>query len=89
MTIDLSKPARAFLEDLPSKQYKQVVDRVLGLSVNQNPHDSRHLSGHPGYKRIDQGEYRIIFCIQEKIVRIACIGKRNDDEVYQQINRKR
>ncbi|MGA2701010.1 MAG: type II toxin-antitoxin system RelE/ParE family toxin [Isosphaeraceae bacterium] len=88
MMLDISKSAKSFLEALPGKQYKQIAERVLGLSVNQDPHDSRHLSGYPGYKRIDQGEYRIVFYVEGNVIRVPCIGKRNDDEVYRQLGRK-
>ena len=33
------------------------------------------------------GEYRIIYRIQEDILKIALIGKRNDAEVYRQLER--
>lgn len=88
MMLDLSKSASSFLESLPAKQYKQIVERIFGLRGNQEPHDSRRLSGHPGYKRIDQGEYRIVFYVEKDVVRVPFIGKRNDDEVYRQLSRR-
>ena len=86
--LDLSKSAKAFLESLPPKQYKQVAERVFALSGNKQPHDSHHLSGQPGLKRIDQGEYRIVFSVQQDVVRVQFVGKRNDDEVYRQLARR-
>ena len=88
MKIDLSHAAESFLTALPAKQYKQVAARVLSLSRDQGPKDSRHLSGHPGYKRLDQGEYRIIFHIENNVAYITNIGKRNDNEVYKQFSRQ-
>lgn len=87
MMLDLSNRVHAFLQTLPPKQYKQVAARILDLATNQEPHDARHLSGYPGYRRLDQGEYRIVFVIQGQVVRVPLVGKRNDDEVYRQLGR--
>lgn len=86
--LDLTRAAQAFLKGLPAKQYKQLAARVLSLSRDHHPHDSRHVSGHPGYKRIDQGEYRIIFYVHEDDVRISYIGKRNDNDAYKELARR-
>jgi len=82
MTPDLSNNARKSLESLPSRHFKQVASRIFKLSGDQNPADSQHLLGHPGFKRIDQGEYRIIYYLNAGSVRIAVVGKRNDDAAY-------
>lgn len=86
--LDLSRSARDFLAELPAKQFKQVTARILDLLVNTSPHDCQHLSGYRGYMRIDQGEYRIIYYVQEGVVRVPIVGKRNDDEVYRKLSRK-
>lgn len=88
MMLDISKSVHTFLRTLQPKQYKQVAARILDLATNQEPHDARHLSGYPGYKRIDQGEYRIVFVVQDETVRVPVVGKRNDDDVYRRLQRK-
>jgi mRNA interferase RelE/StbE len=47
------------------------------------------LKGYPGFYRVDSGEYRIIyrFTPEEDLVEIILVGKRNDDEVYEQFKR--
>lgn len=52
------------------------------------PHDAKHIHGHPGYRRVDVGEYRIIYAVEADTVKVAVIGKRNDDEVYRIFDRK-
>ena len=88
MNIDISRSVQAFLKTLPPKQYKQVAARIVDLAANQSPHDARYLSGHPGYLRIDQGEYRIIFAVDAEVVRVPHAGRRNDDAVYREFERK-
>ena len=34
------------------------------------------------YRRVDQGEYRIVYFFDEDTVTIVVVGKRNDDDVY-------
>lgn len=57
---------------LDAKIIRQVVTRILELSQNPRPHDSEELKGYrdprvPGRKgfRIDQGEYRILYTIED------------------------
>lgn len=83
--LDLTKQARKFLETLPPKQFKQVGSKMISLLREPYPNDCKHLSGHPGFRRVDIGEYRICYTTAEAIIRIAVAGKRNDDDVYNQL----
>lgn len=85
--LDLSKDARDFLSDLQAKQYKQVASKILDLPRNPFPADAKHLSGYPGYRRIDSGEFRVCYTVIDGIVRVVVVGKRNDDEVYRNLSR--
>jgi len=85
--LDITKSAKDFLDNLPSKQFKQITSRIFELNSNPKPHDYKHLSGHPSCFRIDSGEYRICYKISNNIVYIIVIGQRNDDQVYKKLNR--
>ena len=82
--ILLEDRANKFIQSLPPKQYKQVAARIFLLSRDPRPADIQSLAGHPGMYRIDQGEYRIVYMINDAamVITIRRIGKRNDDEVY-------
>jgi mRNA interferase RelE/StbE len=47
------------------------------------------LKGYAEYRRSDIGEFRIIYRIKEDTVIIALVGKRNDNEVYNQFSRQK
>jgi mRNA interferase RelE/StbE len=53
--------------------------------------DCKALKGFTSAYRVDQGEFRILFYIQETTeeemgqVQIFRVGKRNDDEVYKNL----
>lgn len=88
MNLELTNDARSFLADLPSKQYKQVVVKILELQRNPYPPEAKHLSGLKDYRKIASGEFRIVYTVVAETVRIALVGKRNDDEIYRILQRK-
>jgi mRNA interferase RelE/StbE len=89
VNLELTNDARSFLENLPSKQYKQVASKIFELLRNPYPQDAKHLTGHRGYRRITSGEFRIVYMVEGETIRIALVGKRNDDEIYKILERKR
>lgn len=80
----IEDPANKFSQDLQPKQYKQVAARIFLLSRNPRPHDSKPLEGSSDLWRVDQGEHRIIYGVNDaaKIVMVRRVGKRNDAEIY-------
>jgi mRNA interferase RelE/StbE len=85
--IDLTRRAHSFLEDLQPKQFKQVTNRILALIREPYPQDCKHLAGHPGWRRIDVGEFRVCYEVSGGIVRVGVVGSRNDDAVYKELKR--
>jgi mRNA interferase RelE/StbE len=87
LKLDFSRQASNFLEDLPAKQFKQVMGAVLALLKNPYPEDSEKLSGYD-YRRKDIGEYRVIYRVDGETLKVPVVGKRNDDDVYKILKRK-
>jgi mRNA interferase RelE/StbE len=85
--LDLTKAVGKFLQKLPAKQFRQIVTTVFLLMKQPEPHDSKHLIGYPEYRRVDIGEYRIIYRVDDDTVKICVIGKRNDSEAYMRFKR--
>lgn len=84
-----SKQAGRFVEKLPPKQYKQVVSAVWRLLADPEPHDSKPLRGSArDNRRVDVGEYRIVYRVEAQTLLVLVIGKRNDDEVYRLLERR-
>ena len=80
----VSKKAQKFLDDLPPKQFRQIVRKVFALLEDPNPHDSEELRGYP-FRRSDIGEYRVIYDVRGDTLRLILVGKRNDEAVYRQL----
>ena len=81
LKLDLSKQSLKFVQNLPPKQFRQVLNKILELMSDPNPTDSIKLTGSP-YKRTDIGEYRIIYNVENDCVKIYYTGKRNDVDVH-------
>lgn len=69
------------LEDLPKKDLKKLTEKIKTLASNPRPAGCEKLSGQERY-RIRQGNYRIIYEIEDvvRIVRVVKVGHRK--EVY-------
>lgn len=81
MTYKLSirRKAQKQLAKLPPIDYKKVKQAILDLAQNPRPPGSKKLKGRDGW-RIRQGDYRIIYEIQDNqmIVIVLDIGHRKD-----------
>ena len=86
-SLNFTKKALESLQDLQAKQFKQVAVNILQLTQNPMPHDSKDLKGYTGLFRKDSGEYRIVYRYDETTIYIMLVGKRNDDEIYKQLER--
>ena len=83
LNLNMSRQALGFIRKLPPKQYRQVLNAVMSLLANPEPHDSKLLKGNTkGHRSVSVGEYRIIYRVENDVVIVLVIGKRNDDRVY-------
>jgi mRNA interferase RelE/StbE len=87
-SLNVIKESLEFIRALEPKQFKQVMNKVLGLLSNPTPADSSALKSYSGLYRTDIGEYRIVYEFDEKSVSVLIVDKRNDDEVYKKLARK-
>ncbi len=85
--LRIAKTAEKDLKDLPAKQYKQVASKIFSLCADPRPHDYISLKGYEGGYRVDQGEYRILYTIDDsaKLIDVFRVGKRNGGEVYKNL----
>lgn len=86
-TIKLSKRADKALGKIPAKQAKQIAARIKQLADDPEALPTVELKGYAPWRRAKSGEYRIIYKIDGDILRVALVGKRNDDEIYRLIER--
>lgn len=87
--LSITKEALDFVRGLESKQFKQVMNKVLSLLGGPTPADSIQMKGFESLYRTDIGGNRIVYRFDDENVAIIVIGKRNDDAVYKQVERKK
>jgi mRNA interferase RelE/StbE len=68
-----------YLEKIAEPDYSKIKSSILSLSSNPRPPGCKKLKGRPAY-RVRQGDYRIIYEIQDKFLKIyvITIGHRRD-----------
>ena len=81
--ITIKKSAAKELEDIPTRDLRKIIRRIKSLAQNPRPKGSQKLSGQDRL-RIRQGDYRILYFVDDKnfIVDIVKIGHRR--EIYRQ-----
>jgi mRNA interferase RelE/StbE len=77
--ISIFRRAQKQLAKIPSSDYKKVKQAILNLAHDPRPEGSKKLKGRPGW-RIRQGNYRVIYEIQDDqlIILVLDIGDRKD-----------
>jgi len=80
-SIDFKKSAVKELENINKSDLQRIVEKISGLCINPRPKGSQKLAVH-GLYRIRQGDYRIVYFIDDdkSKIQIAKIGHRK--EIY-------
>ena len=80
-SLVIKTSAERELRALPKEDLRRVLDRIRALAATPRPHGTEKLSGQERY-RIRQGDYRIVYAIDDeaRLVEIVKIGHRR--EVY-------
>lgn len=80
-SLRIKRTAEKELKALPKKDLSRIVEKIQSLAENPHPPGHQKMSGRFQY-RIRQGDYRILYTIDdgERLVEIIKIGHRR--EVY-------
>lgn len=81
-SIAVKRSAEKELKSIPLGDLKRVIDRIRGLTKQPRPSGCEKLSGESERYRIRQGDYRIVYGIDDsaRLVEVVKIGHRR--EVY-------
>ena len=81
-SILLAPPAERQLKALTALVQKRIAKRLKSIRENPRPHGVKKLAGEEDLYRIREGDYRIVYAIQDKklIILVVKIGDRK--EVY-------
>lgn len=79
--IVIKRSATKEIEKIPLKDKKRIVDKISSLAQNPIPTGSKKLSGQDKY-RIRQGNYRILYQIENNQLIIVVVKVAHRKEVY-------
>jgi len=79
--VRLTRSAEKEFRQLQPRIQRQITERLLELEAQPRPHDSRRLKGTGRLDyRIDSGEYRVLYAIDDmrRLIEVWRIGHRKD-----------
>jgi len=79
--IEIKESVVKELNSIPKKDLKKIVQKIRSLSDNLRPNGCVKLSGQERY-RIRQGDYRILYSIENEILVVYVIKIGHRKEVY-------
>ena len=69
------------LKNIPQRDYQKIITSIAALANTPRPPGCKRLKGRPGY-RIREGNYRIIYEINDKILTVTVIEAGDRKEIY-------
>ena len=79
--IALKKSVQKDFESIPRKDLQRIISAIESLADDPRPPQSRKLSGREQY-RLRQGNYRILYSIQDDLLIIFVVAVGHRKEVY-------
>ena len=80
--VEVTKKVRKKdLPTIPSKDVNRIVERIKKLAENPYPVDAVRLKGRQEY-RVRQGDYRILYIVEENIVTVIVVKVGHRKKVY-------
>ncbi|HHQ49331.1 MAG TPA: type II toxin-antitoxin system RelE/ParE family toxin [Acidobacteria bacterium] len=69
----------------PPKVRRQVVRRIQRISENPRPHGCEKLGGQANRYRVRQGDYRIVYSVQDRILTVVVVKVGHRRDVYRHL----
>jgi mRNA interferase RelE/StbE len=69
------------LKTIPERDYQKIMAAITDLANNPRPAGCKKLKGRPGY-RIREGNYRVIYEINDKILTVTVIEAGDRKDIY-------
>lgn len=79
--IFLKRSAGKELEKVPGKDKQRIIEKIRSLATNPRPVGVKKLSGEEKY-RIRQGDYRILYKIEEEIITVTVVRIAHRKDIY-------
>lgn len=81
-SLTTARPADRDIRKLDGKIERQVLAKIASLSQNPRPQDTKLLHGPDRIYRVDSGEYRILYTIDDDKQSVVILHVKNRREAY-------
>jgi len=81
--VFIKKSAAKELEEIPKRDLKKIVEKIAALADDPRPPGAEKLSAQERY-RIRQGDYRIVYAIEDTVLTVWVVRVGHRREVYRQ-----
>ena len=81
-SVELSSSARKELRHLPRHELGRVHQRISELAANPRLHGSQKLAGSDDSYRLRQGDYRIVYQVNDSTHEVIVLRIRHRKDVY-------
>jgi len=78
--VEIGKQASKQLNEVPATEQSRLREKIRELATEPRPTMAKKLRGHSDTYRIRQGNYRVIYSVNDKVlvVKVEKIGHRKD-----------
>ena len=84
--VIIEETAHKDLNRLPKHEVAQILKACENLMNNPRPYGTQKLAGHSDGYRIREGDYRIIYSIDDKQKIVTAMYARHRKDVYRHLN---
>lgn len=81
--VEITSGAQAQIDRLDKSNLGRIENRIAGLASNPRPQGAKRLAGHASLWRIRQGDYRIIYTIQDSVVLVTVLRVGHRSTIYE------
>ncbi|MBI5456732.1 type II toxin-antitoxin system RelE/ParE family toxin [Candidatus Kaiserbacteria bacterium] len=85
LDVRILDEAQEILDALSEKHRHQIVKKIALLAQQPYHPRSKQLEGYAPLRRMSSGEYRIVYFIEGKVLKVPLIDKRGDNKVYRRL----
>lgn len=79
--IFIKRSAGKELDKIGGKDHQRIIEKIRSLAIDPRPVGVKKLSGEEKY-RVRQGDYRILYKIEEKIITVTVVRIAHRKDVY-------
>ena len=80
--IEFSRTSLRSFRRLPRKEQRRLATRIDRLATNPRPRGMKKMAGNDDLYRIRCGDYRVIYTIEDDMLRILVVGLGHRRDVY-------